>query len=250
MRILSILFSAALLYSCTTSTAGDVKEKSSSAANGTHKVLVELFTSQGCSSCPSADKLISSLAQTDTNLIVLSFHVDYWDRLGWKDQFSNHDYTIRQEQYVKTLHAESVYTPQAVVQGQFEMVGSNKTGLTNAVNKAREQNTDITLTSSANTNSNIITVTNEVSKVSPNQQLVIALVQTNASTSIARGENSGVTLAGYNVVRSLSVMPLTKSNNSTQLSLPTDVKKENASVVVFVQNTLSKKILSAVQVNL
>src|SRR3954451_11290666 len=63
------------------------------------KVLIELFTSQGCSSCPAADKLIGSIISTDTNIIALSFHVDYWDRLGWKDVFSNHNYTLRQQQY-------------------------------------------------------------------------------------------------------------------------------------------------------
>src|SRR3954464_3336555 len=69
------------------------------------KVLVELFTSQGCSSCPAADKLIGNLITADTNVIALSFHVDYWDGSGWKDKFSNHDYTLRQQQYVHALHA-------------------------------------------------------------------------------------------------------------------------------------------------
>ena len=250
MRILMIILSAAFLYACTTSIAGDVKEKSPSAVNSSRKVLVELFTSQGCSSCPSADRLVSSLAQTDTNLIVLSFHVDYWDRLGWKDVFSSHDYTLRQEQYVQTLHAESVYTPQAVVQGQFEMVGSNKSGLTNALSKVREQNADVTLTANASANNNIITVNNEVSKVTSNEQVVVALVQTHASTNIARGENSGVTLTGYNVVRSLSAIPLTKSNNSMQLSLPSDLKRDNASVIVFIQDVSSKKVVAATEVKI
>ena len=103
------------------------------------KVLIELFTSQGCSSCPAADKLMGNIIAADTNVIALSFHVDYWDRLGWKDVFSNHDYTLRQQQYVKALHAESLYTPQAVVQGTYEMVGSNRTRVLDAINKAKSK---------------------------------------------------------------------------------------------------------------
>ncbi len=250
MRVLLTIITITLLFACTTSTAGNVKEKSSSSEPYTNKIIVELFTSQGCSSCPSADKLLSNLAQTDTNLIVLSFHVDYWDRLGWKDVFSSHDYTLRQQQYVQVLHAESVYTPQAVVQGQFELVGSNKSGLMNALSKVREQNTDEILTADAIQNNHTITVTSEVNKVSSSQQLVVALLQTHASTTISRGENSGITLAGYNVVRSLSVMPLLKNSNSMQIDLPSDLKGDNASVVVFVQNALSKKIVAATAVKL
>ena len=192
------------------------------------KVLVELFTSQGCSSCPSADRLLGSLAQTDTNLIVLSFHVDYWDRLGWKDVFSNHDYTLRQQQYAQAFHTESVYTPQAVVQGQFEMVGSNKPGITNALAKIREQNNDVIITANVSLTNNVITVNHQVNKISANEQVIIVLVQTHGSTNIARGENSGVTLPGYNIVRSLLVNPLTKNNDNTQLTLPPDLNKENA----------------------
>ena len=250
MRILSFIISVALLYGCTTSTAGDVKEKEVFANTGSRKVVVELFTSQGCSSCPSADKLVSNLAQADTNLIVLSFHVDYWDRLGWKDVFSNHDYTLRQQQYVQALHAESVYTPQAVVQGQFEMVGSNRTGITNALSKVREQGDDVTLSADASVNNNLVTVHYEVNKLTANEQVVVALVQKHVSTSIARGENSGVTLSGYNVVRALSAMPLTKSSNTTQVALQAGLKSDNASVVVFIQNINSKKIVAATEVKM
>ncbi len=251
MRFFSILTGAILLYACTTSTAGEVKEKEVTDNDKSYskKVLVELFTSQGCSSCPSADKLLSSLAQSDTNLIVLSFHVDYWDRLGWKDVFSNHDYTLRQQQYVQALHAQSVYTPQAVVQGQFEMVGSNKPAITNAIQKAREDNDEVELSGNVSVNGNIITVHYEVNKIVANEQVVVALIQRQASTHIARGENSGITLAGYNVVRNLSAMPLTKSNNTTQLSLPADLQNDNASVVIFVQDIQSKRILVAMQLN-
>jgi hypothetical protein len=94
--------------------------------------VVELFTSEGCSSCPSADKLVA-VAQKEfkENTIVLSYHVDYWDRLGWKDPFSKAAYTDRQRLYAEHLNLQSVYTPQAIVNGKTEFVGSNKTALWN-----------------------------------------------------------------------------------------------------------------------
>ena len=92
--------------------------------------VLELFTSQGCSSCPSADKLLTeTLAEatkTNRNIIGLSFHVDYWDRLGWKDPFSNHAFTKRQYPYGERFGLNGVYTPQEVVNGQQEFVGSNR----------------------------------------------------------------------------------------------------------------------------
>ena len=92
--------------------------------------VVELFTSEGCSSCPSAEKLVA-VAQNEfgDNTIVLSYHVDYWDRLGWKDSFSKRAYSDRQRQYAEHLNLQSVYTPQAIVNGKTEFVGSNKTAL-------------------------------------------------------------------------------------------------------------------------
>src|ERR1043165_3540896 len=74
--------------------------------------LLELYTSEGCSSCPSADILLPQLANIDSNIITLSFHVDYWNRLGWNDKFSSAEFTDRQRQYVEQLHLESIYTPQ------------------------------------------------------------------------------------------------------------------------------------------
>lgn len=250
MRFL-IVIATVLMYACTTSTAGDTKEKSYHPANSSGKILLELFTSQGCSSCPPADQLVSSLAQADTNLIVISFHVDYWDRLGWKDMFSNHDYTVRQQQYVQALHVQSSYTPQAVVQGQFEMVGSNQKGILNAVKTAGAQSGDVDFNVKASVNDRSISVAYQLGKaVSSGYQVNAVLVQNQSSTSIASGENSGRQLLGYHVARSMKSMVLAQTGGDIQLILPDDLKPDNASVVVFIQHISSKKIVAVKQIGL
>ena len=92
--------------------------------------LIELFTSEGCSSCPAADKAVEELAkQYPSTVYVLAFHVDYWNRLGWTDEFSQPEYTARQSEYAAKFNLESIYTPQVVVNGRQEFVGSDKAKL-------------------------------------------------------------------------------------------------------------------------
>src|SRR5580704_2729726 len=115
------------------------------AASGKGFAVVELFTSEGCSSCPPADALIAAVQQEDKDLpvYILAFHVDYWDRLGWKDAFSEGACSDRQRQYAAWLNLNSVYTPQVVVNGRKEFVGSEAGTLRAAIQSGLQQGGDV-----------------------------------------------------------------------------------------------------------
>ena len=234
---------------CTNSAGKSVTVDEDTALHTSAKVLVELFTSQGCSSCPAADRLMGNIITADTNVVALSFHVDYWDRLGWKDIFSNHDYTLRQQQYAQVLHAQSLYTPQAVVQGKYEMVGSNRTRVMDAISKTTAQASEQTITATASIHSGIVQLTYRSSAILPKQQIVVVLAQNKATTSVAKGENAGAQLTDYNVVRNLIIQPL-HDGGSIELYLPDDLKKDNASIVLFTQDEQTKAVASVMQLHL
>ena len=101
-------------------------------------VLLELFTSQGCSSCPAADALFRDVLSKHSDLLTLSLHVDYWDYIGWKDSFAKRQFTTRQKTYAQRSGRKSVYTPQVIVNGQDHVVGSNATGIKDAVARAAQ----------------------------------------------------------------------------------------------------------------
>src|SRR6266498_1743348 len=105
-----------------------VREAAPKKTNGSFNsfAILELFTSEGCSSCPPADRLLPQLASGDSNIIPLSFHVDYWNHLGWTDPFSKAEFSQRQREYGEHFHLESIYTPQLIINGEYELVGSNR----------------------------------------------------------------------------------------------------------------------------
>ncbi len=118
--------------------------------------VIELFTSEGCSSCPPADELVSKvLSENKPDVYILSFHVDYWDRLGWKDDFSQATFSDRQKQYARYLSLDGVYTPQIVVNGTDQFVGSNETHLRSSI-KNINQESNLTIEASKTNNASFL----------------------------------------------------------------------------------------------
>lgn len=172
---------------------------------GAAPVVVELFTSQGCSSCPPADALIHDIANDPAlrgRVIPLAFHVDYWDALGWRDPFSSAEWTQRQARYARTMHLSSAYTPQAVVNGTREFVGSNRSALNAALEKASNEKprNEITLTARREGNS---LIANIHANVAASDDLMLAIVEDGVSTKIEHGENAGRTITNDAIVRKL-----------------------------------------------
>ena len=159
--------------------------------------MVELFTSQGCSSCPPADELLGELALRP-NVIALAFHVDYWDSMGWRDPFAIPQSVTRQRGYVQMLGLSSAFTPQVIIDGRESFVGSDRRRIVAALN---EQGPRIPIT--ANTALGVLTVMISGSDPASVTDVVAIAYRDQASTAIGRGENAGRRLTEYHIVRQL-----------------------------------------------
>ncbi len=161
-------------------------------------VVVELFTSQGCNSCPPADAFLGELARRP-DLIALSLHIDYWNYIGWKDPFSSSEATRRQRDYAQSLGLSSVYTPQMVIDGSFDAVGSNRSQVNQAIAAASERSKiPVAITNSP---ASRWLVTLPEAEVAQPATVWLALYDRQHATPIKRGENAGKTLTNYNIVR-------------------------------------------------
>src|SRR3984893_1423069 len=167
---------------------------------GERPSVVELFTSEGCSSCPPADALLAELAGRP-GVLALSFHVDYWDRLGWKDPFSSRAATDRQNRYATLLALPTVYTPQIVVDGRWQAVGSDRADVERALEHARRDRPAVPVTLALDNGQAQITLGPGGDGVAASV-LLIGFDRRHV-TAVKRGENSGRTLAHVDVVRGL-----------------------------------------------
>ena len=236
------------LWFCTSSSS--VKDKELTSSNMQTKsmetglknfAVLELFTSQGCSSCPSADRLLEKYSSQD-NVITLSFHVDYWNRLGWKDPFSSSEFTQRQYKYASALNS-SVYTPQLVVNGESEMVGSDSRRIENTLKKVWGQNPGAEISiEGVNLENGKASVNYNINGSVGNSQLNIALVEKKTVTNIRSGENGGVTLAGNNVVRNFKTIKPVTGKGSDAIDVPAGIDQKNLAVVLYLQQDNSKII--------
>jgi hypothetical protein len=160
-------------------------------------VLVELFTSQGCSSCPAADKLAATL----TGATVVSFNVDYWDYLGWRDTLAKPEYTQRQMDYAKSRGDNDVYTPQMIIDGASHAVGSNQASVTNAISTAYKAQVKVPMTLSANDMELIVDL--GAGEAVGEATLWLMAIAPTVLVKVEHGENSGRDISYHNVVRKL-----------------------------------------------
>lgn len=214
---------------------------------GPAPVVVELFTSQGCSSCPPADALIHDIVNDPAlrgHVIPLVFHVDYWDSLGWRDPFSSAAWTQRQALYVRTMRLNSAYTPQAVVGGTRELVGSNHSALDAALEHASNDKPrgEVSLAVRRDGNSLIATIH---ATVPANDDLMLAVTEDGVTTKIQHGENAGRTITNDAIVRCL----IRVTPGQTAVTIPVDPAWRNLSAAAFLQDRDSMAIGAAVAVD-
>ena len=167
-------------------------------------VVVELYTSQGCSSCPPADAMMEDLARRG-NVIALALHVDYWDYIGWKDEFAHPAFTQRQRQYARVAGAGTIYTPQMVIGGRDHVVGAKPMELSQAIRAAAARSSGISVTLQRNGETLHIEAR---ATQEPGGPVVVQLVRYDPeeTVSIRRGENAGRTLTYVNIVQSWQVL--------------------------------------------
>jgi len=171
-----------------------------SAAQAQTRAVVELFTSQGCSSCPPADKLLGELA-SDPSLVVMSIPIDYWDYLGWKDTLANPRNTARQKAYARARRDGQVYTPQAVVNGSVHALGSDKVAIEQAIAKSRKSGAmSVSPVMLAVRDGQISLALPETEGEASGEAWLCGLTR-NVTVAIGRGENNGRTITYHNVAR-------------------------------------------------
>jgi hypothetical protein len=219
-------------------------------------VVVELFTSEGCSSCPPADELLGHLRQglsaKNIQVIPLGFHVDYWNSLGWKDRFSSADFSRRQEQYARSLGVDGPYTPEMVVDGAMEFVGNNAGQAQRTISQeASQPELAGVKISAAGTDQLTIQVKAPVS--AGDAYVLLAITEDNLATKVGSGENGGRTLHHAAVVRELRQLGRLHAGSfeaNVPLKVDKEWKREDLRAVVFVQEGPSGKIQGAASVAL
>jgi hypothetical protein len=203
-------------------------------------VLAELFTSEGCSSCPPADALLMKIDQMQpiakARIIVLSEHVDYWNSLGWKDPFSSAQFSERQEMYAHALQADK-YTPQIVIDGRWQVLGSDYKAIESAVNRAlAKPKSGVKIVSATRDGNEAIVSVAADALASGKKDVWVAIADDRDETSVKRGENAGHTLKHVSVVRSLTKAgTVTKSTAFEKtVRVPLTAPTSDMRVVIFV----------------
>ncbi|MDR6458628.1 hypothetical protein J2786_001721 [Chryseobacterium vietnamense] len=222
----------------------DQKAAQHSTSENNGFAVLELFTSEGCSSCPPADELMGKIEKEykDEQVYLLSYHVDYWNRLGWKDRFSTAENSQRQQQYSRILNSQ-VYTPQLVVNGKTEFVGSDENNIRNAIQKALFTSKKTPVALSAAASQNRIDVQYKTSSTDSQNILLINLVEKYSSTEVGKGENEGRHLHHWQIVHKQNQISINKQQEGiTTFKLPEGFSPENWEVIAFIQNMKTGEI--------
>jgi hypothetical protein len=200
--------------------------------------LLELYTSEGCSSCPPADELMGRIQKEykDSNVYVLAYHVDYWDKQGWKDIFSNADYTQRQYDYAKYLGKVPIYTPQLIVNGKTDYIASQETVVRNGIKSALSKPVTTDLYLEASQANNNLNVNYSIEGTFKNCSLLIAVVQKSAKSNVKRGENAHRVLSHYQIVHDLHSVVLKDKKGTVSIHLPKSFNEKDFEVIGFVQD--------------
>lgn len=255
--------SAFALFSVAPSVAPAFTRGASGDAKTLAPVVVELFTSEGCSSCPPADALLMKLENTQpvqgARVIAIEEHVDYWNHDGWTDPYSSADWTQRQVDYVLKFKGKEPYTPQMIVDGQTQMVGGREREVREAIEHAASQpQTDVTVSpgdSSGATRDFKVRIGKLVGNTDKDSAEVwLAITESGLASSVRAGENAGKDLSHASVLRSLHKIGVARGNGDTSFDSSTKVKfkaewkRQNLQAVVFVQDKKSLRILGAASV--
>ena len=209
-------------------------------------VVLELFTSQGCFSCPPADALLKRLAADDPSLLPLSFHVHYWDSLGWKDPFSSTDNTARQKTYGSTFGLNGVFTTQLVVDGEKSVVGSNESAVRMVIADAKPSapGVDVSIRREPSSQVLIVDVANRTGvAVAPPAEVLEILFSPYAQTSVNAGENNGATLVNINNVTEIKQLGALGSDNRQYIIAKSDLGP--GGIAIIVQALPQGKVLGA-----
>lgn len=214
-------------------------------------IVLELFTSQGCSSCPAADKALQEITQQAARsgqaVYGLSFHVDYWNRLGWQDPFSSKQYTDRQRQYDRALNTQT-YTPQLVINGKQDIVGGQRGRIEQIIQSIQKQSASafVNVDGSVSRDEKQVTISYELSAPGP-YRVNVAVMQKEARTAVQNGENGGRTLVNTNVVRQFKTIDESGTSGKLALPLPAGLTPNQTAVLVYVQRTDNGQIVGAKQ---
>ena len=215
--------------------------------------VLELYTSEGCSSCPPADDILRGVAAQE-NVFALSFHVTYWNRLGWKDSFSQKVFDERQYAYGTHFQKDGVYTPQLVVNGTEEFVGSRKSQADNAIKKALATPARAQIELSKTLKDNNIIIKYKLTGDFSEANLNFAVVESNFATKVTRGENEGRTLKHDNVVRDFETMEAKSKALDTEGVLEIYPLKnwriQNCAAIVFLQDKKTGQVTGAAKMDL